>query len=197
MASRFLIVAVIIISLALPACAQLTGDASVEGNLDVNGFVTAETYYGDGSNLTGIRAVFEAQDTVGGVDITAGWTDVPLDTEVVEDSDYYSHAGTNSTVTVLAAGLYKVTARGSTYVSSGTNRSDSEIRLMRNAVPLAPIGRIYNRNSNQGSGTATVVAFVSFAANDTIRVQARRLSGANTVLTLANGSSLIIELVRP
>jgi hypothetical protein len=139
---------------------------------------------------------FDAFDSSGGTDISSGWTDVPLDTERIEDSAF-SHTGSSAEVTINTSGTYLVFARVGTDISSGTNRSESEMRVMLdsgsgyNEVPGSR-GLMYNRTLGQGGTHASAVLVLSLNVGNKLKIQAQRISGGSTVVLEPNNSGLVI-----
>ena len=177
------------------------------GNIRWTG-VDLEVYDGSGwVSLTGGGggalefSVFYAYDSVGDIDISSGWTDITLDTEVKEDAPY-SHAADSSNVTITEDGWYEITYNIGTYQSAGDVRSDSEAKLQEDTgggftdVP-GSFSTIYNRQVSQGRGSASVTILREFFNGDIMKLQAQRLSGTGTILTEGDTAGLSIKKIDP
>jgi hypothetical protein len=139
---------------------------------------------------------FDAYDTIGGTNISSGWTDVPLDGERIKDSAF-SHTGSSAEVTINTAGTYLVIGRVGTDVTSGTSRSESGMRIMLdtgNGYSEIPGSRgvMYNRITSQGGTHAAVSMILSLNVGDKLKMQAQRYSGTNTIILRENNSGLVI-----
>lgn len=140
-------------------------------------------------------AYFDGYDNAGGTSIPAAWTDVPLDTERKKTAEFL-HTGSSAEIECAQAGTYIVAARVTTEETAG-NRTASEMRLALDtgsgyAAVNGTSGMLYNRNSDQGENTATVVAVLDLAVGDKLKVQAHTESGTGTLQLRAGGSSLSI-----
>jgi len=148
-------------------------------------------------SVSGVEPLFfDAYDTVGGTNISSGWTDVPLDGERIKDSAF-SHASPSAEVTINTAGTYLVLARVGTDISSGSTRSESEMRVMLDSgfgyaeIPGSR-GIMYNRDASQGGTHASVALILSLNVGDKVKIQAQRISGSSTVILLSDNSGLVI-----
>jgi len=142
--------------------------------------------------------IFDGVDGAGGTAIT-GWTDVPINI-VSLTTGTYSHSTPSAEVTVLRRGLYKVTAECSTTISSGTGRTDSEMRLMVDSgsgfTEVAGTRRaMYNRTLNLGENSASTSRYLQLDAGDKVKIQARKEGGPSNLQLLTNGSALNIERI--
>lgn len=161
----------------------LTSDGSGVGSWQVAGAAQATQY-------------FEAYDNTGGTSIDSGWTDVPLDTERIEDSAF-THTGSSAEVTINESGTYLIIGRVTIEQTGGNNRSDAEIRLMLDAgTGFSEVdgskSTIYSRNNSNGTGTAVSSVVLTLNTGDIVKVQAQRLSGSGNLELRADGSSLVI-----
>jgi hypothetical protein len=144
------------------------------------------------------NAYFDAYDGTGGTDVSSGWTDVPLDTERIKTSDFtHDPLSSASEVIINSDGTYIVIARVTVYQSTGNSRSEAEMQLTLDTgggyqAVDGSLGKMYSRNTSQGSATATVALLMELEQTNGLRIQARRASGGGTIRTLADGSSLTI-----
>ena len=142
------------------------------------------------------RYYFDGYDSAGDTDVSSGWTDVPLGTKRVTTSGF-THTPGDAEITFVNDGTYIVVARLTTYVSSGTSRSESELKLQIDTgggyadVP-GTTGINYNRTADQGAATSTVMLVLGVSAGTKLKMQGRRVDGGSTVQTLANGSGITI-----
>ena len=181
------------LTFTLPTTSGTTGQCLKSDGTGVLSF--ADCGSGGGGIVSG--KAFYATDIVGNINLNAGWTNITLDTEVVKD-DAYTHAPDGSQITITEAGLYEVTYNISTFVSAGNNRSSSQAKIQVNGgggfidVP-GSIGNMYNRQTGEGSTNASVTILRNFNAGDIVKLQARRVSGSDTVLTSPNSVGLTIK----
>jgi len=148
------------------------------------------------SGAVEIKAYYDGYDNAGGTDISAGWTDVPLDTDRQITPDF-SHTLGSPEITCNKGGSYVVIGRVSIYQSAGNNRSDAEMRLTLDTGSGftevdGTYSYVYSRNTTQSRGTMVAVAILDLENSHALRMQARRYSGTGTLNTAAEGSSLLI-----
>lgn len=138
--------------------------------------------------------LFDGYDNVGGIDLTTGWTDIPLSAQRQADSTY-SHTPGDSEVIITEVGQYIIFARVT--AMGGNNRTQGEVRLILdtgsgyNEVP-GTLGNSYHRNSTQNKCTAVSFAILTLNVGDKIKMQGRRESGSVSHVTSRDGSSLVI-----
>lgn len=162
---------------------------------DGSGWVSLTSGSGGGGTLS--FDGFYAYDSVGAINLNSGWTDLTLDTEVKEDTPF-THGVDSAEVTINEDGWYEITYNVSTDVTSGASRSDSEAKIQEDKgagyidVP-GTLGQMYNRQATQGGNSTSVTILREFVTGDKVKVQARRISGANTVVTSADGVGLTIK----
>lgn len=177
-----------------------------DGELRYNATTNEWEYSNDGGSFAAIGSAtggsaeyFDAYDSAGGTDVSAGWTDIPLGTERKKTTDF-THSASSAEVTINTTETYVVAYAITTDNTLGTNRSESETRLMIDTgggytVVPGSIGRIYNRMASEGEGTATRMLVLDLSSGDKLKMQASRISGTNTIQTLADGSALTISRV--
>ena len=140
---------------------------------------------------------FDAYHSTGGVSIVAGFTDITLGVQRKIDSIVYSHTAGSAEVTVNETGTYIVSARMSTDVTVGATRSTSEMKLQLNSGGgFADISGtrslMYNRVNSAGESSCRITAVLSLTTGDIIKMQARRVQGTDTVVTRAEGCSMLL-----
>lgn len=145
---------------------------------------------------------FDGYNYSADVDIDPTWVDIAIDIERDKTSGFTHSTTTNpAEVTFVKDGNYLVIARIGVYNSSGTTRSEAEMRLMLDsgsgfAVITGTNANSYHRQDSVGRGTMVMTLEMAFSAGDKIKMQAETRTGAN-LLTLADSSSLtIIEIKR-
>jgi hypothetical protein len=154
-----------------------------------------------GNMLDSTSEYFEAYDAAGGhaLDpVTDVWKEIPLDTERVKDAPFtHSTVTLPAEVTINITDTYLVIARVTTDVSSGTTRSQAEMRVCRDVgagfveVP-GSIAEMYARTFGNGEATGTVAMVLALTAGDKLRIEAKRDAGSNLLQTHPDGSSLIL-----
>lgn len=144
-----------------------------------------------------IAQSFSGYDATGGTTVanSPAWTDIPLDTEIRKTTGF-THTGSSAEVTVAESDVYLVLASVN-YDQTGGDRSDVRGRILVNGSPLAGTGEetAYSRNAAQGRGTLPIMYQGPLTANDVVKVQLQRRSGAATI-SLVDGSKLVILKIR-
>lgn len=147
--------------------------------------------------------VFSAYDAAGGTVLGTGvggnptaFVVLPLDTEHQKTSGF-THAASSAEVTINAAGKYVVNGSIGNNVTSGTDRSASEGRLMLDTGGgFVEVGGTrtenYNRNTIAGGNDGSFEVILDLEVGDVLRMEGRRLAGNNTVVLKADGTALNI-----
>jgi len=146
--------------------------------------------------ISGTAVFFDAYDGSGGTTVGDSWVDVPLTVER-QKTDEFSHAPSSSEVIVNTADTYIILARVTTTINSGSNRTDSSMRIVRDEGSgyneiSGTTAVMYNRTSGQGENTGHVSVILSLNADDRIKVQVKRDDGTSGLQLLVDGSSLSI-----
>ncbi len=133
--------------------------------------------------------IFSGVDTVGNVDISSGWTDIPLNTEFKKTSNM-THTASSAEVVINRTGTFQIMGFVSTVSSVGTN-SSGEARLMRDTGSgyAEVVGtRIYQALDSVGEddrGTGSFSIIVDVVSGYKYKLQAQRATGTGTIKTLA------------
>lgn len=173
-----------------------TGDISVD-NITATGDVTANAYYGDGSNLTGIGAgsapdlaCIDVYDNTGGQTFTTTAITLNLDT-VRKNVGGFSLASDEITA---VSGTYMITMRvstGSTARSTANAWIELDTGSGYNEVDGSR-GVMYCRVTSVGESTCTVPVILDLNDGDKLRVRMVSISGGTTITTMVDASSLTI-----
>jgi hypothetical protein len=140
-------------------------------------------------------AYFDAYDSAGTLTLNTSWQDVPFNVVRKNSGEYTFNSNTELVVSTSTS--YFVTARVTTDITSGTNRSECRIRIVKDTgtgyveIP-GTIASTYNRMLGEGTTTAVSTLLDDFSAGDKIKVQVLQDSGTDTINLLANGSSLTV-----
>lgn len=140
---------------------------------------------------------FDAYDSAGTLTLTGSWQDVPFNVVRKNSGDFTFTS--NTELTIPSSMTYCVIARVTADITSGTNRSESLVRLVKDTgsgyveIPGSR-GALYHRTLGEGSNTATVNILDDFSAGDKIKVQIIQDSGSDTISLLANGSALSVYI---
>ena len=143
-------------------------------------------------------ASFVAHDSTGGTDITAGFTAIAWDIEDKKDN-IYTHAASSSEIAFNVTGDYSIRCEISIDMSSGNNRSNSVVRIMKDTgsgfIEISGTRAYsYHSDSTQGIGTISISTdLIGINRKDKIRIETMRLSGSSTLVTVANGSRIQIK----
>jgi hypothetical protein len=179
---------------ARPASGDATGDMWLLD--DGNGFFHLQRWNGTAwENLMPQIPGGSVYDATGG-QVFAGTVTVNLDTVQALSGDganFYSLAA--DVVTVAEAGTYLVSYECSLDKSNGAIRCTSRTFLERDSgggFTLEPgtDSFAYMRNTASGEGTSVCSTILSIAAGDQFRLRASRFSGAQNLVTVANGTRL-------
>ena len=171
-------------ALVVDGGASITKDLYVGGSLVLNSPLTSTSQFFMAYHGTPVSVSSTTFSTI-------SW-----DTEVRNDTNLYSHTG--SDVTVLESGWYKIVANVASEITAGngTNRTISSSRITVNAVSVTgSTSYMYNRTAERGHGTCTIVILQNLVANDIINVEINRLLGSSTATTVANACRLFISRV--
>ena len=140
-------------------------------------------------------AYFDAYDSAGSLTLNTSWQDVPFNVVRKNSGEYTFNSDTELVIPTNTS--YFITARVTTNITTGTNRSDCRIRIVKDTgsgyveVP-GTIASTYNRLASEGTTTAVSTLLDDFSAGDKIKVQVLQDSGSDTINLLANGSSLTV-----
>ena len=162
---------------AMFSCPITAPSATISGDLNVTGQIN--------STRVACNFVPSSEPT-----LLSTYLTVPFNA-VRYNSGHFSASG--GVITVGLTGLYHVQWFTTTDVTSGDGRSSSTAFIQRNYSNITGnrIG-MYNRNGSNGEVTAGSSMLLELAANDTLRVRARRESGTNTIkVTYSSGITLI------
>lgn len=140
---------------------------------------------------------FQAYDTNGGLTLTGSFQTLNFNLVDIIDSTYSYSSGE---LTLDEDGLYEIEVDVTTDITSGTSRSESEVRLQENLgsgwVDVPAFRKIYNRTDGQGATTASINVKRNYSSGDQLRVVVRRESGVSTIETLADGSSFSVMFIK-
>lgn len=140
----------------------------------------------DQENVIAYRVIKSAQAQPLG----ATFIDLTLDADAFNTGDFTHTAGTAG-VTVLVSGIYWVSWWYSYIQTGGNARSDVEGQLLVNGTPVAgSLIPSYSRNTAQGEGHIGNSFPINLTAGDELTIQVRRISGAGTIQSKANGSGM-------
>ncbi|KKK66697.1 hypothetical protein LCGC14_2961480, partial [marine sediment metagenome] len=99
------------------------------------------------------RSLFYAYDTTGDIDISAGWTDITLDTEVREDTAF-THSVDSAEITINTDGWYEITYHISTYITSGTGGNSWQATAIDNisttSITYIPVNNMATTTTSAG-----------------------------------------------
>ena len=180
-----------------------SGGAS--SNLNISGTVTAGSFVGDGSGLTGIsggggssaQACFDAHPT-SGQNVTY-LTTIILNTERHNsDTSIFSLNTSTGVLTVNKTATYMINFTMSTGISSGTsNRSISKANLYINdSLEVYTSVYMYNRMNTREESTGSQTMITQLTAGDTVAIKCTRLSGTDTISSVHGGTGLrILEIL--
>lgn len=155
------------------------------------------TYYGDGSNLTGIidRQILDIYES-GTTSTTGAYTDVVWDATIINDTDY-GHS--SAEITFSATGYYEVSYSISCEGTVGGRKTGRHRLLLDNGGGYNEIPRSgmysYHRNTAQPEGYASKTIRQQFTAGDKIKAQISISTGGGTLVTIAGDSNITINKI--
>lgn len=139
-----------------------------------------------------IGNVFEAYQTASQTIANApSTTNIKFDFIKLPNS-YYTTNLAKDTITFTTAGKYKIEYRVS-IANSVNNESSamSSVFINGSSIP-GTFAYSFHRNSTSGTTTAIGFGIVTIAANDTLQIRTQRNSGGGSLVTVANGTNIII-----
>lgn len=139
---------------------------------------------------------FDGYDSAGGLNFSSGWADIPLNGERKKTSGI-THSGSSAEITISEAGTYVILGRVGYYQNGGNGRSIAQMRILLDtgsgfAELAGSQGYGYSRNDGSGEGGMEAFAILDLSSGYKLKLQANRYSGAGVLITIANGSSLLL-----
>lgn len=171
--------------------------------VQVSGNVSATAYHGDGSHLTGLSRYITTSNTGTVAFTNTSYANVSLvETRITSGASDFTVDGTTGEITVLKAGVYRVTYSIYFYVASAsaTARNYIQTILQRNGLTFGYMlgsgyQRIVSGDSNSGIVSINNSAVIFLSANDKLQLKARHASKALDSNIDLNKSNLSINLV--
>lgn len=147
---------------------------------------------------------FSGVDVVGGIDVSAGWTDVTLDTEHAKAG--ITHIADSAVVTIVTTGVYVVSYHLTLDDSNDENQGyTGEGRLMLNTgAGFAEVSgtrtafvSFFDPSDATPMGTCSMSVILSLTATDTLKLQGQQnpISSDTGILTNPDGCGLTIHLL--
>lgn len=146
------------------------------------------------------QLIFTAIESGGGQAIGATYTNITLDTTVVED-EYYSHTPGSHEITILADGWFYVSYWITTEETAGSTRTSSLSRLVEDTgsgFTLIPgtTAEMYNRLTTTSGTNAAVSLWHYFTNGTVIALQASVDDGGGTLNVMADSTGISILSLR-
>lgn len=138
---------------------------------------------------------FDGYDGIGELSLIPinQYYDIRITNQRSIDNDAYDHKINDSHITILEEATYIIFGRVSTYISSGSIRTQSSMRLLRNGQEIpGSISYMYNREVIEGYNTGCSWIIQRLNKYDKISMQAKLNSGSNSLRTVKDGSSISI-----
>ena len=125
----------------------------------------------------------------------ATWVDLEWDTNVVEDTEFYTRSA--GIITINRAGLYRV-SYGINTGSVGTGRATATSRVWLNGTTLVggSVTFIYSRTTGDDEGTSTKSFLVNLSATDTLVVQSSQEDGSSHDFSFLDECNVNLEFMR-
>lgn len=142
--------------------------------------------------------VFSGADTVGGVDISSGWTDIPLNQEFKKTANM-THTASSAEVVVNRTGTFQIIGYFSAISFSGTN-STATCRLMvdtGSGYIEAPGTIIYVALDTAGKddkGSSSFCVTADIVSGYKLKLQAQRANGSATIKTIPSSGLSITTI---
>lgn len=159
-------------TLTINYAGDFTGGVKVTGNLHVTGTITTNgAVYCSYGGTTGFTQTLTTSSTV--LNFTGQ--------KELSSSDHFTIS--NGVVTVKIAGVYLISYNVGTYISSGTDRSDSVALVAINGTEYTNSRTyMYNRTLGAGENTGSAGFLRTLSANDEVAIYVFKDAGAATVL---------------
>tara|TARA_R110002094_G_scaffold214658_1_gene185180 strand:+ start:3186 stop:5045 length:1860 start_codon:yes stop_codon:yes gene_type:complete len=125
----------------------------------------------------------------------ATWVDLEWDTNVVEDTEFYTRSA--GIITINRAGLYRV-SYGINTGSVGTGRATATSRVWLNGTTLVggSVTFVYSRTTGDDEGTSTKSFLVNLSATDTLVVQSSQEDGSSHDFSFLDECNVNLEFMR-
>lgn len=178
---------------------------SVDGiNIDLTGIQDGDSIKYDAVNekfipapdTSGVAQYIDLYDATGNLSVAGAWVDVPWDIERKKDSNFL-HVANSAEIEFASEGTYVMFFRATTAISSGTGRSESQIRIVLDSGSgyveyPGTRATMYNRTQSEGKNTGVAFAVIVAGAGWKVKGQVIQSSGTSTMITDGNGSSFMI-----
>jgi len=143
----------------------------------------------------------ELLDTTGGLTIPTSNIDIPFNSQVYINSNY-SHTPGTAVITFNSAGIYNITYKATTEITTGIKRTNVEFKLqIDTGGGYTDIDRsksnVTNRTTGSGPETTYSTNILTIASGDKIKLTAIKVvSGVSTVKTVDNQTNIIIFKIK-
>ena len=126
------------------------------------------------------------------VSASPAFNNVTFQSARIANSLYTINAG-NDTITFISAGLYEIKYRVS-IDDTNNNRAQSLCVLLLNGNQVSgSFAYGFHSNAGQGQTTNVGIVYLQIAANDNIRVVSQKQSGGGNLVTVPNGTNILIN----
>jgi hypothetical protein len=143
-----------------------------------------------------VNKTSQGVDTVGGLNLNGGFTDLVFDT--ITNSSVATLVGADMTINL--SGLYEIHYDTTNLITGGA-RTRTDSKLQENTgggfsdIP-GTLRSMYHRNTTTDSNSASCTIIRQFTAGDVVKVQTGRVAGPSTALTVANGAAFYVKYLR-
>lgn len=185
---------------------RLSGRINFGSNMSTleNGTSICIESFQSSSNGQNTAKFFNGYQLSGGTGINSSFTDIPLSNETIKDS-IFTHETNSPEVIVNETGRYFIYGRVTlNNITSGNNKeTTSQLRLVLNSGGgFTEINGTISRGHHYSSDTGMYTLFFGLTLNlgETfiLKLQAAKISGAGSLQTVSNGSSLsVLKLSSP
>lgn len=136
-------------------------------------------------------------DSSGGTIISSTFTDIPFDTEVIEDSDY-THTGSSPEFTINTDGRYIFFIKLNYDLSSNNNDALIKSRIVANTGAgyfdiFATDACSFHLSNSVGENSTNITCTLQLSENTLIKLQAAHIEGNTNTVALANSSITILK----
>jgi len=165
--------------------------------LQYNGSNWENSQVSGGGTTIGFDAYYEiANSSDSEDDISYSWNDVPLTNERY-DSGHFTHSNNSAQVTFNTTGTFLIQARCTTYISSGSSRSCTYMRLSLDTGSgynevQGSYATMYNRTKSQGYNTGNVSLILNISTGNKLKIQVAKISGSSILKLFSDACSLTI-----
>ncbi len=165
-------------------------------------YIVTDSTQNEGIRFIDLPSYFSAYDNVGGIDVSAGWTDITWDTERRKDG-IYTHTADSAVITINKTTdfIFSFDFGCDMTSSSGSVPSISAARLVVDTgggyteVAGTRCYTFHDRTTAGEASSSVNNIIISVTSGDDFKLQVQRFSGNDTIVTLADTCRIFIKSI--